>query len=287
MSDCRNETKNEKNNTNKQHDNKSLFKHAEQTRDSHFGNQIPLCACKKGSMTVEAAVIIPLVAGFLACFLFFFRVMEVQTQVYAALSYASRRTASAAKVTSDTEAFLLAEGYLKKELGKQKLVGRYVSGGAMGVSMAGSSFAGENVDLMATYYMKFPVGFFQKKGIAMRARSKSRKWIGKSAIDEEAEACVYITPEGKAYHKSTDCHYLKLSIREVERQQVEKLRNKNDHRYLPCEVCAKQNSSKVFITDYGEAYHENKECLGLKRTIMEVKISEVGGRKPCSKCYSN
>ena len=39
------------------------------------------CTCHKGSYTLEAAVILPMMAGFFVAILFFFRVLQIQTGV--------------------------------------------------------------------------------------------------------------------------------------------------------------------------------------------------------------
>ena len=47
-------------------------------------------AFRKGSYTIEAAVVIPLAAGFLVSMLFFFRIIQVQASVDEALIFAGR-----------------------------------------------------------------------------------------------------------------------------------------------------------------------------------------------------
>ena len=82
-----------------------------------FGKKTSLCSRHKGSYTLEAAVIIPILAFFFVTILFFFRVLQVQTQVQEALDYAGRKTACvASSVSSEAGLFTSAEGYFRKEL---------------------------------------------------------------------------------------------------------------------------------------------------------------------------
>ena len=57
----------------------------------HPCQKASLCSFFKGSYTLEAAVIIPVAAVFFLTLLFFFRVLQIQTEVQEALNYASRK----------------------------------------------------------------------------------------------------------------------------------------------------------------------------------------------------
>ncbi len=263
---------------------KSLTSHAQSTLVNNFYNGTPLCT---GSYTLEAAVVIPLIAGFWLFLLFFFRVLMVQTCVYSALSYSSRRTAAiASELESPAASLGTAELFFRENIGRQDVVDRYVEGGLWGISLLTSECSGEYIDLKACYRVKFPIGFFQIKGITIFQESKSKKWTGQPVEPDEQLTYVYVTEYGEAYHMSKDCNYLDLSIRAVEAAQIAGLRNQNEHKYYPCELCAAEisNAEKVYITSYGESYHSSISCGGLKRTIYLIRLSEVGTRHPCKKC---
>lgn len=73
---------------------KKLYRKAKLPGDDS-SQKMPSCTCLKASYTLEAAVIFPLVAGFFVFILFFFRVVQVESQVKAALYYSSRMSALA------------------------------------------------------------------------------------------------------------------------------------------------------------------------------------------------
>lgn len=240
----------------------------------------------KGSYTLEMAVVLPLVAAFFVAILFFFRILQVQTQVQEALVYASRKTAVQA-CSSNYSAVLLAaaEVYFRKEVQQYGEYQQYVGNNPGGVSLLLSDMDGPEITLRADYFMKLPIGFFEVKGIRMTQVSTSRKWTGDSDswIDEDY---VYVTKHGSVYHCSRNCSYLDLSIRMAEYAQIGTLRNKSEHKYSACHQCVAKNKAlqQVYITDYGDVYHATLSCSGLKRTVYLIPLSEVGSKGPCSKC---
>lgn len=113
-------------------------------------------------------------------------------------------------------------------------------------------------------------------------------WTGydvtkKSSSAQAAEEMVYITKNGTVYHKDRSCSYLNPSVQLVKREDVTVLRNNSREKYYPCESCG-GNSATVYITNDGNRYHDKISCSGLKRTIYCVSLSEAEERSSCSKC---
>lgn len=145
----------------------------------------------------------------------------------------------------------------------------------------------ECIDLIFPYKAE---PFFSVVGFSdfvMFSRMRTRAWTGydvESANTDEEEELVYITEYGKVYHLTKSCSFLRLSIRAVNVNQVEKLRNADGSCFYICEECGDKCSNIVFITSYGNRYHGTLQCRGLKRTIQEIPLSEVGDRTACKKC---
>lgn len=257
-------------------------------RETHF------CACPdrkrcRGSYTLEAAVILPLAAGFFVAVLFFFRILQIQTGVQQALTVAGRKTACTASVVDSHAALLIfAEVCMAKETASCSYVDRYVAGGRAGISLLRSDFSGDYVDIRADYFIKLPFNFLGLSGITVSQSSRSRKWTGDRDRGGAAEDYVYVTENGSVYHRNRGCSYLDLSIRAISGGQVNDSRNENGNKYYACSRCAANNfeSNAVYITDYGTVYHKSLSCSGLKRTVYMVLLSEVGGKGACSKCGS-
>lgn len=248
--------------------------------------EMPICACLKGSYTLEATVIIPIVVGFWMCLMLFFRVLQVQTAINQALDYAGRNVAVLSS-TMDSESALLvsAEGLFLKEIKEYDAVDKYVKGGKLGISLLKSDFSENMVVLEAEYKIKLPVNFFNIKKLTFGQTSCHMKWLGKQ-VGESDDTYVYYTETGTVYHLTKTCSYLDLSIHSANMAEIKALRNKNNHKYSACSCYVAKNTENktVYITDYGTKYHGSLSCSSLKRTIYTVKLSEVSGRRLCSKC---
>lgn len=144
----------------------------------------------------------------------------------------------------------------------------------------------ECIDLIYPYKMSPYVSVIGFSEFRMYSRMRTRAWTGydvEKACSEE-EDIVYITEYGEVYHVTKSCSYLKLSIRAVDRNVVEELRNANGACFYLCEECGKKTTNTVFVTSYGNRYHATLQCGSLKRNIREIPLSEIGNRNACKKC---
>ena len=105
--------------------------------------------------------------------------------------------------------------------------------------------------------------------------------------DAEDNRIVFVTKTGEVYHTCNICSHIKLSVSKVDFSAVNRLRNKGGAKYYPCEYCVKGKlAGTVYITKEGNRIHKNRNCIGLKRTIIEMKKidAESKGYRPCERC---
>lgn len=247
----------------------------------------------EGSMTLEMVVILPLVVSFLVFFLFLFRVLLVQERMEEALVYTSRTLAVNCFHESEdeqkTQAELMARALItfRKGLETSDCPVSFVSGGTGGISLLSSELTGDQIILRASYEMRMPCVLLGSFRFSFVQCAQSRKWIGDISLEQGADTddeWVYLTPYGTVYHRDRLCRYLDLSIRAVNRKTLGLLRNADREIYRKCGTCGDPGGGMVYVTDYGTHFHSSLSCSGLKRTIYMVKLSQTGGRKPCSKC---
>ena len=226
----------------------------------------------------------------------------MQQQVKEAMYDAAAGLAVAAHVTEDVdpdkqEGFDLSDFGIETGVGTASIQGQItdqslfslVVGGRAGIICTAETDDGDDdfVTLKAVYQIKLPITMLGMQTFRVQDRVSARKWTGYDPTEssESGEELVYITETGVAYHKDRGCAYLNPSIQTVPYAGVDLLRSSSGNKYYPCELCAKNvQGASVLITNYGNRYHTDANCSGLKRTIYQVPISEVGGRHACSKC---
>lgn len=237
-------------------------------------------------------MILPVMACFFVSILFFFRVMQVELQVERAMADAGWTLAASAPGEGKSAGKAVNLTALKlavmKELAGRKEVARYVTGGAAGVSLLDSNLEGDFIDIQAAFRVEVPVRLLGTQGLKIVRRVRCRKWTGWNGESQngEDEIWVYITETGTVYHRNRECSHLRLSVTKTNLNEIGNKRNENGGKYRECERCAEKNKGQVivYITNQGDRYHYDLQCSGIKRTISMIKLSEVGGKSPCSRC---
>lgn len=282
----------------------TILKHRGTSRYACHKNAI------KGSLTVEAAVVMPFFACFMVFILYFFRILQVQAGIAQSLQYTGRRIAAGYCIQEeagdemanlqesgesdssllDVGGLLKAKALFQQQLEKHGCPTQYISHGKYGIHFLQSDLSGNYVELKTTYKMKLPIGLLGNIQYQMAQEVKYRKWTGYKPGEEDGEddSWLYYTEYGRVYHASRSCSYLDLSIQGVPYGQAEQKRNHSGGKYHPCEKCGnKEIGAMVYITDYGDCYHTSLTCSGLKRKIYMIRRSEATNKRMCRKCGGN
>lgn len=258
----------------------------------------------KGSMTVEAALIMPVFIFAVLNLLSIVDIIRVHSNIQAAMTETAKEMAVygyAYDKFTDGENNNLVMSILGKELAKNKikdLAGRdyldhsMIKGGSDGLWFIKTDVMYQNdmIDLVVRYRVTPLFQIAPWKDIFMINRCRVHAWTGydlsikKDSETEQTETMVYVAEYGDVYHRTKTCTHLKLSISSIEKGALESARNDNGEKYHKCEKCGKMPMRDViYITDMGDKYHTTLSCSGLKRTINEVPLSKAGV-PPCKKC---
>ena len=243
-----------------------------------------LCACTRASLTVEASIIVPLMVGFLAIILFFFRFIQVQVAVEEALIYTGRKVAvESCMMSSEEVLYLSAEAIFREAISENEIINRYIKNKSNGIQLLKSEFADNEIWLRAEYEIKLPVAFFSIDSVELSSENCFQKWIGNRDEFYDGD-WVYITQNGTVYHSKKDCRALDISVKRASASKIENYRGENGQKYYACDRCKEEGVNWVYYTDYGTLFHAKIDCSSLKRTIEKIRKDEVGNRRICVFC---
>lgn len=256
-------------------------------KNNHKKHRIPFrtLSLSAGSMTVEAALILPVFLFAMLSVVYLGLLIMCQDEVQWALTKTAREISAEYGATENEMVAGLAYCQTKMAVNLKKNI--------VSFHMLESSILQkeDDVDLIINYTVRVPFRIVVPGKFHFRQRVHMRAFTGVTArgeTDQGNDILVYITPTGHVYHKDKKCTYLKLSISQLKYGDISSVRNESGGKYRECEHCAKgktlTDEMAVWITNYGDRYHTYRSCSAIKREIKEIKLSEAGNRTPCTKC---
>lgn len=288
--------------------------------DSIKGISLLICAifkrCNiKGSMTVEAAAVLPLLLFFFINLTSAIEMIRLHGNLELALWETGRRIAmyeyaienigsslqigehkqDSSSILASLPGTILTSAYARNEVirysGETYLNNSPLTYGAEGLNFLESVFRREEdrIDLVVTYQVSAWAEIPGFSAFRMTNRYYGKAWTGyripgsENSIEEDF---VYVTEFGNVYHETQECSYIKRTIRGVSRGEVLLICNDRGKAYTLCWLCRDAiQGSKVFITPDGIRYHYSEKCSGLKRTVQKVQREEAAKKyRPCSRC---
>ncbi len=263
---------------------------------------------KQGSLTIEAALVLPLFLFFMVILMLPMGIMKEGRRIQTALETAGEEVSQYAyvlhqlKVGEKLEATGI-DGFSEEfldgltEEGILLFVRKQVEGRAGFERLESATFArssvlrdGETIDLILDYRVRIPFSVFGLKSIPMTARCCRRAWIGQergsNGKNGPEDELVYIGKASTRYHLQRTCHYLYNDIEQISFREIENARNINGGKYKPCSRCggfAEENGS-VYIMPSGERYHSDWNCSSIMAYVEAVPLSQVRHLGPCSYC---
>lgn len=264
---------------------------------------------KKGSLTIEAALVLPLFLFFMVILMLPMGIMKEGRRIQTALEGAGEEVSQYAyvlhqlKVGEKLEATGI-DGFSEEfldgltEQGILLFVRKQVEGRAGFERLESATFArssvlrdGETIDLILDYRVRIPFSVFGLKSIPMTARCCRRAWIGQeggiNGKDGPEDELVYIGKASTRYHRQRTCHYLYNDIEQISFKEIENARNLNGGKYKPCSRCGRftEENGSVYIMPSGERYHSDRNCSSIMAYVEAVPLSQVRHLGPCSYCF--
>ena len=272
----------------------------------------------KASLTVEAALVLPVFLFGILFIISFFQILYMQEVIQFALTETAKEASRYSYIYEDlikdteqtnteknnkfgniTNRFVNGEFYYSiflKYISSEEIKTSIVESN---ISFLNSEFMNDKneIKIVAMYWVKPTViNIFGMKGIPIIQCVKTKRFVGTYLIgndysyEREDKVVVYLAKNGTVYHKNSECTHLLLSIEIVSFGQIDSYRNENGGKYTRCSRCMKgvetEQEKMVYIARQGKHYHSTKACSGLKRTVRKVFLSDVDGMDPCQRCGS-
>ena len=241
---------------------------------------------RKAVLTVEAAVAIPVFLLTAVSILGILDLYRVQSMIRTSIHESAMELgmyACAQEYEQDSPlgavSSVVCAGYAKSRLPD---LGDHVK-----VSLLGSSYRGDTINLKAQITYRVPVSLIPLPPLHLTNSSTVHSWTGRGdqeqrILEDSAGKMVYITENESVYHTASSCTHLELAIHQTEADEISSLRNAYGQKYHACEKCGSFGAQTVvYYTEKGNRYHNSASCSGLKRSVKmrsEEHTSELQSR---------
>lgn len=251
---------------------------------------------RAASLTVEAALELPVFFVLIAIVLQYASVMRAATQFSGSLTATAQEMAIAAYKEEYGDSNNIIRGVLSDAWASSQVISKAEDKGAVRLaSFLNSSYLKENdlIKLVLSYQPKpkyslinLPFTFFVQKA-AVRGWTGREGHGGKKKSDgqdEKKAGTVYVTEHGTVYHTNPDCSHLKVTVIPVSKKQRDKARNTSGGKYHKCPYCGSRSTGTYYVDPYGSCWHTSVDCPSLKRTVHEVDADDCGHMHECKDC---
>ena len=260
----------------------------------------PYAAFKlKGSLTVEASLVLPLFIGAIVFLLFFIQAVRINVHIQKAVYNQTMSVAGYAYYVNMANPpveveNLLEAGYIKSkiidELGTEFMNNPYIINHRDAFSLNFTNIFDEGIiDVALQYRLKVPFDIFGVSEVPFVARARCKTWAGADSGKTEWDTeMVYVTKYGEVYHINKSCTFIKSDVMTCSKVKIKTLKNESGEWYKPCSLCSEGHASyvvPVYYTEYGNRFHVNENCSNLKSNVFSIeKDDAIKKYRPCSKC---
>jgi hypothetical protein len=242
----------------------------------------------RGSLTLEAALVVPLFFFAILSLVSLFQMKVIQTTVkgafYSVAKEIGERTYLSPVITSKE-----VENKLVSYIGEERLEESLVVGGADGLSCFGSlaNWNTAQMHLVVKYQLKAPILMFNIPAVSCKETLKIKGWSGymSEGTGSEEREVVYVAQNGSVYHKDMYCTFLNVSVRGIFASTIQDARNSSGAKYYKCETCGNDKHIGIYyVSKHGDRYHTTLNCSKIKRNVYAMPLEDAKGLGGCSKC---
>lgn len=233
---------------------------------------------ERGSMTVEAVFVLPILLFAICGVLSLGRVYSSMDKVNHALQETGKELALEIGDTPVTENTVrrILEGYLPEYPKNIR--------GIIRIGKVEYDSGTKEWNIKISYKIGIDLPFIGNYKIQCydEIRQKAFQGFSYQEMPEGIGNYVYIAENESVYHTSCECSYLNISKNPMLKDEAQRLGK------TVCSHCQSAESGAiVFCTDTGDKYHNTLTCGSLNRTIRIVNENQVKGMAECSRCQKN
>ncbi len=234
-----------------------------------------LRASDKGSVTLEAALILPVVLFLLYAFILIGQLIYTDDEVGKALNETARYIAKDAYDKENYNPSIIKLLKFRDYADENRMA--MVDGGVSGVLITCKRSDDDIIYLNASYKVHILLPLIGNYSFTLTDTSAVRPFDGFNPDDDSSnDEYVYVAETGGVYHTNMNCTY--ITVRIVDKNDVS-LAGKSY-----CRHCINHHASGRYVTVSGSRIHKDINCSSLKRTVHMVRKSELDGLPLCSKC---
>lgn len=289
------------------------------TSMSHKVKRTFLFTHLNGSITIEAAIVLPLFVFCMVSIMYLINIIYIQTTLQMHLENMARTITSYSCITTGLDVTLtddessLVEKIIFDSAGaiavetmfmtdeiKDFIDNTLIVDGSEGISFWGTSVTNteQPLDICLSYKVRMPFIPSDSFSFDINQHCYFKAFNGRELYKNIFLRVnfVYVTKDGEVYHANKVCTYLGrfTSLRNLTELQKEK------PGILPCTFCKHQTnlisrptlgqSEYVYVTKELDVYHYVEACPSLQRNLIRLPLDEAAGAyTPCSRCvvYEN
>ena len=274
-------------------------------------------AFSRGSITLEAAIALPLFLFSLLTIIYIINIMYLQISLQMSLEETARNISKKAYISSEfyaltTEqqanvsdsdssilenmgASIISIPYIKScflsDNTREMLDNSCIENGSSGLSFLSTSvdMANNIMDIIVTYKVGIPFMPVDIFSFRLANRCYMKIYMGKDMEKEQTESSfyVYFTSYGKVYHTNKYCQYL-LNYSKAIRYRDSLLQ----YQLNPCKLCSSTTTTEklyeanpiIYLTLSESIYHVTLDCQSFTKDIFRIKKTNIDEDELCEKC---
>lgn len=280
----------------------------------HYVRRTFLFSSRKGSLTLEAALVLPIYMFFLITVLYILNILHIQNVLQSAMEEAARNINSYAYVAEQFEelqdderavigshdagfVLTLAKNQVSKISIRNSFLNdrikniadsSYINNGYKGIIISfGTSDFSDYVDFNISYMIKLPFLPADIFYIPVTQRCYFKPFVGTDITEKEGAYTeyVYVTATGSVYHTTPYCTYLNRYYDIITEDEMNVSWDTAEG-YHACPHCAYDQpiGPASFLCPGRKVYHNRTDCAYIETFVYKIPKDQVGNKPMCSRC---